>query len=331
MKNPSVSSDGLSLENRLEQARKRARRETTRLFPVMLVLYTVMLITIAPLLGYSYRHDYLRLGIGLGLAFLTACGLKVVSDRQKHLFEPTKKQRVAIETAIDQLEYDKAMRLTEEMLLRTAGGKALELAAFTYLRAGKVFEGHLLCQEAVETYKHPPSRKSRKSEIAEHKRRLSNAKTLLGLALMMQQRYAESELVLLEAMETDPSYEWPIINYVEALLYQQRSVPVVFDSIDKATALSAKNNQRPKAAHATARAWAYALEGNRSSVEKWANEAIRIAAERNQPAVTSEVYYIVGLAYQALGDDDEARHAFNRAIDADPKGFAAQLAARCLQ
>lgn len=320
-----------TIEERLEHATQLARHEMRWHWWVIrlsLPINTAFIIFVVPsMLRYeSWALAATALNVVAGMSVMTA-----MSRRMKQFTTPTPEQKGAIDDALSARNYPLAMHLMDDMLIYIHSAETLKLAATVYARGGKFHEAEVVSRDAITIFKRYSTSRYTKKEKADHKRTISDTQTLLGIALTYQQRFDEAEQVLLEAVKTDSGNEWPLSNYAEVLLYQSKSLPLALDTLQKAEVLWAKNNPQPKAGHISLRAWAYALLGDRANAEKYIRETTRLADECNNPAVTSEVFYTLGQVYRALGDDNEARRAFDRAIDADPKGFSAQSAARCLQ
>lgn len=320
-----------TIEERLEHATEYARQKMHWHWWVIRLSLPINIALIIFVFDPMLKGEHWALAAGGVILAVIALGMTAMSRRMKQFTTPTPEQKAAIDDALNARNYPLAIQLVDNVLTYIHSAETLKLAAIVYARGGKFHEAEVTSRDAATIFKRYSTSRYTKKEKADHKRTISDTQTLLGIALNYQRRFGEAEEVLLEAMKTDPTNEWPLSNYAETLLFQQKSIPLALDTLQKAETLWVKNNRQPKLAHLSTRAWAYALLGDRATAEKYIQEATRMTDERNNPALTSEVYYIVGLAYQALGDDDEARRAFNRAIDADPKGFAAQLAARCLQ
>lgn len=321
-----------TIEERLEHATQYVRQKMRWHWWVIRLSLPINIALIIFVFDPMLKGEHWALAAGGVILAVIALGMTAMPRHLKQFTTPTPEQKTAIDDALNTRNYPLAIQLMDDVLPFIHSAETLKLAAIVYGRGGKFHEAEVVSREAITIFKRYSTSRYTKKEKSDHKRTISDTQTLLGIALNYQRRFDEAEQVLLEAVKTDPTNEWPLSNYAEVLLFQQKSIPLALDTLQKAETLWAKNNPKPKVGHISLRAWAYGLLSDRATAEKYIQEAIRMAAERNNPALTSEVYYIVGLAYQeALGDDDEARRAFNRAIDADPKGFATQLAARYLQ
>lgn len=320
-----------TIEERLEHATQYARHKMRWHWWIIRLSLPINIAFIIFVFDPMLKGEHWALAAGGVIVAAIALGMTVLPRHLKQFSTPTREQKTAIEDALNARNYPLAMQLVDDMLTYIHSAETLKLAATVYARGGKFHEAEVTSRDAATIFKRYSTSRYTKKEKADHKRTISDTQTLLGIALNYQRRFEEAEEVLLEAMKTDPGNEWPLANYAETLLFQQKSLPLALDTLQKAEALWAKNNRQPKVGHTSLRAWAYALLGDQANAEKYIRETTRLADERNNPAVTSEVYHVLGLAYQALGDEKEARRALNRAIDADPKGFSAQLAARCLE
>lgn len=325
-----LAENSLSIEDRIDYAAKRAQRRMRWLTPSIFVLYGVMMPLIFLLLNQGIREQYLGLLIVGVPAAIIVFIFKKITDYQKSLFEPSKAQKNAIADTLDKCDYAQAVRLTDDMLLRVAGTAPLNLAATVYLRAGKVFEAHIVSQKAIEGFEQLLQLKQKQSVIPAIQQELGRARAWLGATLLAEQRYPEAEQILVEAMQTNSDDKFAITNYVEALLFQKKEVSLALDLIQKVVELDNQANETPKATPLYLRAWACAIQGDRTTAEQSMSDALRIAQARNHPALIAETRYIEGLMYQVLNVHDQAQRAFSAAVKADPNSLVGQLAARYL-
>lgn len=302
---------------------ERANDLIARWMLISLCLFPVALLIAAIVLNWLDIEGTLYLVVLLGamiaIAMLLLLGLKPVTAR---LFRKIEAQSAEIESAIRRQDYVTAIRLSEEMVNAAPGFDTYTIAALTYLQAGRWEKAETTIRKAIDSLE---GMLTSSPEDKGYRQMLGSAQAVLGVALSCRGGHAEAEQALLEAIQNNPTEEMAILNYAEILLHQRKSLEVAAEYIEKAEAQGLKLKEPPKSSPIAARAWLYALQGNRTAAYEKIAEAHRIAAAKNMPALTAEVTYTEGLMYEALGEPDKAYSAFSKARSLDKDGFAGRL------
>jgi tetratricopeptide (TPR) repeat protein len=157
----------------------------------------------------------------------------------------------------------------------------------------------------------------------------------LGNALMEMGRYDEAQRTFEAALHATPGFRRAYRGMAEILLRQHKDPQKALEYIEQMASQSRRSwwsrdiNGELRDDYWAAKAWALAELGRAAEVEPAIENAARFTNMKSRPSAGA-MFYRVGMAMQAIGNEKRASEYLERARDTDPDGRAGKLARAAL-
>ena len=224
--------------------------------------------------------------------------------------------------ALKNAEYDEAGKVVLKFRFHSPdGARSLRLRALALLLAGRYREAEEVSRRAVAETRNS----GEQAYCLEH----------LGNALMEQGRYEEAQRSLEAAVHARPGFRRAYRGMAEILLRQHKDPQRALEYVEQIVGASGPSwnrlgiNGEVRDDYWALKAWALAELGRSEEVAGAIENAIRLTSVKDKPSAAM-MYYRVGMAMQAIGNDARSAEYFERVRQADPEGRAGKLARAAL-